>query len=348
MNASDTGKAGATPRETLLRMVFGYMASQVIHVAARLGIADLLQGGAKTSEELAAATGTHAPSLRRLLRALACVGVLAEVEPGLFELKPLGAALRSGAPDSARSLAMLFCDDSVWRSWGDLHHSVKTGETALERVVGMGPFEYFARNPELSVTFNEAMAEDTRNVAPGVAAGYDFSHFGTLVDVGGGNGTLISAILEATPGLRGVLFDTPAGVEAAPEALEASGVAERCRVIAGDFFESVPGGGGACILKSVIHDWDDDRAAAILRNCRGAMPREGRLLLVEPVLPPRVESAEITGVVMSDLNMLVCAGGRERTEAEFRELFAAAGFELTGITPTLGTTNYRLIEGSPL
>ena len=346
MKSHGSRKGDPAPRAALLQMVFGYMASQVIHVAARLGVADHLQDGAKTSEELATATGTHAPSLRRLLRALTCVGVLVEADPGLFALTPLGASLRSEAPDSARSLAMLFCDDSVWRSWGDLYHSVKTGETAFERIVGMGSFEYFARNPELSATFNEAMAEDTRNVAPGVVAGYDFSLFGTLVDVGGGSGTLIAAILKATPGLRGILFDTPAGIRAAPRNLNDSEIAYRCRVVAGDFFESVPGGGDAYILKSVIHDWNDERAADILRNCRGAMPRHGRLLLVEPVLPARVESAEITGVVMSDLNMLVCAGGRERTETEFRELFAATGFEVTGITPTLGTTNYRVIEGT--
>lgn len=242
---------------------------------------------------------------------------------------------------------MLFCDEAVWWSWGNLLHSVQTGEAAFGRGFGMGAFEYFAQNPDLSTTFNAAMAEDSRNVAPSVVAGYDFSRFRTLVDVGGGSGTLIAAILEATAGLRGVLFDTAAGVEAAPNTLSATGVADRCRVVAGDFFESVPGEGDAYILKSVIHDWDDGRAVTILGNCRRAMPAEGTLLLVEPVLPPRVESAEITGMVISDLNMLVNTGGRERTEAEFRALFTSAGIRLTRVTATLGSTNYRVIEGLP-
>lgn len=328
-------------------MVFGYMASQVIHVAARLGVADVLRDGAKSSDELAAATGSHAPSLHRLLRALACLGVLGEVEPGRFELTSLGTPLQTEAADSVRDLTMLFCDDAMWRSWGNLLHGVQTGETAFDHVVGMGAFEYFARNPELSATFNQAMAEDARNVAPHVIAAYDFSRFGTVVDVGGGNGTLISAILEATPGLDGVLFDTPAGVEAAPKVLTSAGVADRCQILEGDFFESVPQGGDAYVLKSVIHDWDDDRGGVILGNCRRAMPADGRLVLVEPVLRPKVESAEIMGMVMSDLNMLVNTGGRERTEAEFQALFTSAGFELTAVSPTLGPTNYRVIEGIP-
>lgn len=337
----------AEDQAALLQMSFGYMTSQVIGVAARLGIADVLRDGAKTSEELATATGAHAPSLLRLLRALACLGVLVEVEPGRFELTSLGAPLRRDAPNSVRALTMLFCDEAVWTAWGNLLHSVRTGENAFEQAFGIGAFEYFARNPVLSAIFNEAMAEHTRTVAPCVVAGYDFSRFRTIVDVGGGNGTLIAAILEATPGLRGILFDTPAGVEAAGATLEAAGVADRCRIVEGDFFESVPDGGDACVLKSVIHDWDDDRSITILDNCRRAMPADGTLLLVEPVLPPRVESAAITGMVMSDLNMLVVASGRERTETEFQALFTSAGFELTAVTPTLAPTDYSVIEGVP-
>lgn len=190
------------------------------------------------------------------------------------------------------------------------------------------------------------MAEHTRSVAPEIIVSYDFSRFGTLVDVGGGDGTLIAAVLKATPGLRGVLLDLPAGVEMAAKTLDAAGVTDRCDVTTGDFFISVPEGADAYLLKSVVHDWDDERAVEILRSCRRAMPPSGTLLVVEPVLPPKVDSPEVTGTVLSDINMLVNTGGRERTEDEFRALYSAAGFELTAV---LGEgTNYRAIEGSPV
>jgi hypothetical protein len=330
---------------SLLDMVFSYMPAQVIHVAARLGIADHLAGGAMTSAALAALTKTHAPSMYRLLRALACLGVVAEVEPDRFTLEPAGAPLQTKAPDSVRALVMLFCGDEAWRSWGELEYSVRTGQPARERVTGMASFEYFAQHPDQAATFNAAMADHTRAVAPPILAGYDFSRFGTLVDVGGGDGTLIAAILNAVPGMRGVLFDLPAGVEAAARTLQAAEVTDRCRVATGDFFTSVPEGADAYLLKSVIHDWDDERAVAILRNCRRAMPATGTVLVVEPVLPLKVESPEITGAVMSDINMLVNTGGRERTEDQFRALFASAGFELSKII-SVGA-DYHVIEGSP-
>lgn len=334
------------PAPNLLEMVFGYAPAQIIHVAARLGIADQLADGALTSTDVAAATDTHSPSMYRLLRALACFAVVTEVEPDRFELTSAGASLRSAAPDSIRALVMLFCGDEVWRSWGELEYSVRTGKPAWEHVTGLSSFEFFAQHPEQSATFNAAMAEHSRSVAPAIIASYDFSRFGTLVDVGGGDGTLVAAVLKATPGLRGVPFDLPAGVEMAAKTLDAAGVADRCDVLTGDFFTSVPEGADAYLLKSVIHDWDDERAVEILRSCRRAMPAAGTLLVVEPVLPPRVDSPEVTGTVLSDINMLVNTGGRERTEDEFRALYSAAGFELTAV---LGEgTNYRVMGGSPV
>jgi hypothetical protein len=217
-----------TPAPNLLDMVFGYAPAQIIHVAARLGVADELATGMATSAELAAATETHVPSMYRLLRALACLGVVAEIEPDLFELTSAGASLRSGAPDSIRALVMLFCGDEVWRSWGELEYSVRTGQPAWEHVTGLPSFEFFAHHPDQSATFNAAMADHTRSVAPAIIAGYDFSRFGTLVDVGGGDGTLIAAILNAASALHGVLFDLPAGVELAAKTLDAAGVADRC------------------------------------------------------------------------------------------------------------------------
>jgi hypothetical protein len=195
--------------------------------------------------------------------------------------------------------------------------------------------------------FNRAMSEGTRDAAAALVGAHDFSAVATLVDVGGGDGTLLSTVLATTPGLRGVLFDTPVGLAGAGERLAAAGVADRCDVVAGDFFAEVPGGADAYVIKSVVHDWDDDRAATILANCRKAIAGRGTLLVVEPVLPPTVQpSFETLGVVMSDLNMLVCAGGRERTEAEFTALLAAAGFRLDTVVP-LPPTNYRLLRASP-
>lgn len=332
------------PLPNVFDRVVGYAPAQIIAVAARLGIADQLAGGAMTSGELAAATGTHAPSLYRLLRALACLEVVAEVGPDRFELTPAGVALRSDAPGSIRALAMLLCSDEAWRSWGELEYSVRTGKPAWDRVTGMSAFEFFTQHPEQSATFNAAMAEYTRSVAPAIVAGYDFSRFATLVDIGGGDGTLIAAILNAVPGLGGVLFDLPAGVERSAKTLAAVGVADRCQVVTGDFFTSVPEGADAYLLKNVIHDWDDERAVAILRSCRRAMTAAGTLLLAEQVLPPQVESPEVTGMVLGDLQMLVLTGGRERTAEEFRALFTAAGFELTTIVAAGGLC---LIEGSP-
>ncbi|MGH8933970.1 MAG: methyltransferase, partial [Egibacteraceae bacterium] len=335
-------RAGAA----LLDMVFGYMPAQVIRVAAELGIADALRGGPKTNEELAAATGAHPPSLLRLIRALATLGVLAEVEVGRFDLLPLGTMLRSDEPGAIRELARLFCHDTVWQSWGRLGDSVRTGEVAFEQVTGMDSFAYFAQHPALSASFNEAMAQHTRDIAPAVVAGYDFSAFPTVCDVGGGSGALLAAILAASPDARGILFDTAAGLEEAPSSLAAAGVTDRCDIEEGDFFKAVPNGADAYVLKSVIHDWDDERSVAILTNCRRAMREDAKLLLVEYVLPEKADPTELMGIPMSDLNMLVATGGRERTQAEFEGLFKAAGLSLTSVTPALGSTAYRVIEGA--
>jgi hypothetical protein len=328
---------------SLLDAVFGYAPAQVVHVAARLGIADHLAGGPRTSAELAELTGTHEPSLRRLLRGLACVGGVTELSPGRFELTPDGEALCDDAPHSIRRLVLLSAGDEVWRSWGELEYSVRTGKPAWDKVTGASTFEFYATHPQQRAIFDAAMSAHTRSVAPAFAAGYDFGRFGTLVDLGGGNGTLIAALLAATPGLHGILYDLPDGLESAPKVLAEAGVADRCEVVAGDFFASVPAGADAYVIKSVIHDWDDDRTVALLRVCRAAMAPGSVLLVIEPVLPDVVSAAD-TGSVMSDLNMLVLTEGRERTEAEFRALYAAAGLELTEVVGPLA--GYRLIAGS--
>lgn len=330
------------PRSPLMDLAFGFMPAQMIHVATEIGVADAFtDGGPSTSTELAEATGAHAPSLHRLLRGLAGLGVVEQKEPDLFALTEEGRRLRADAPDSIRSLIRLFCGPQVWRTWGDMAETVRTGEYAWERVTGSTPFEYFASDTELSATFNRAMAEHTRDVAPAFVEAHDFARYGTVADLGGGDGTLLAAILRAHPGLRGVLFDLPAGLADASGPL--ADVADRAEIVPGDFFEAVPTGPDAFVLKSVVHDWDDGKATAILRNCRAAMGPDDRVLLLEQVMPEMV-APESAGIVRNDLNMLVATGGRERTEAEFRELLDGAGLRAVSLTGPLRETAYHVIE----
>jgi hypothetical protein len=347
-----TCEVTTTPPSTLMSLITGFMPARVVYVAAHLGIADLLADGPKTSESLASDTETHAPSLHRLLRALAGLGLLDEIEPGRFALTVESACLRTGVPGSLHNLALMFGGEQSWRSWGDLLHSVRTGESAAQHIYGLGSFEYLAAHPKEAVIFNEAMADITRQVARAVAAAYDFSRFRTIVDVGGGNGTLIATILAVAPELRGIVFDLPTGSAEVPQQLTAAGVEERCEVIAGDFFRSVPNGADAYILKSVIHDWDDDRSVLILKNCRKATSASSKLLLVERVMPARMEaSPSHQRMAMIDINMLAVPGGRERTEAEYRVLFAAAGFALMQILPLSELSDrldVSLIEAAPV
>ncbi len=251
-------------------------------------------------------------ALHRLLRTLASLGVLDEVEPGQFALTAIGQQLRSGAPGSLHHFALMFGGERSWKSWGDLLHSVRTGEVATQHVFGMSTFEYLAAHPRQSAIFNEAMADVTRQVADALVKVYDFSRFRSIVDVGGGNGTLIAAILRAAPSLHGAILDLPAGIAEAERNLALAGVAHRCDILAGDFFREAPSGADAYILKSVIHDWDDERSTAILGSCRKAMAPEGKLLLVERVMPAKMEaSPNNRRMTMLDTHMLVTLGGRE-------------------------------------
>ncbi|MFI0373551.1 methyltransferase [Actinomadura sp. 1N219] len=333
-------------RSPLLDLAFGYMPAQMLHAAAELGIADALAGGPRTSTELAGETGAHAPSLHRLLRGLAGLGVVEQKERDVFALTAEGQRLRADAPDSIRSLIRLFCGPDVWRSWGDMTETLRTGEYAWERATGMTPFEFFESpsNAELSATFNAAMSEHTRAVAPGIVEAHDFGRYGTVADLGGGDGTLLAAILRAHPDLRGLLFDQAPGLTAASSTL--ADVEDRVEIVEGDFFKDVPGGADAYVLKSVIHDWDDEKATAILRNCRAAMRPDARILLLEQVMP-EIVTPETQGVVRNDLNMLVCTGGRERTEAEFRALLDAAGFADASLTGPIEPFGYTVIEAGP-
>jgi hypothetical protein len=356
--AVPAGSADGGPvrqRDRLLQLICGFTAAQTIAVAAELRLADALTDGPRSAEQLAATVAADAPSLRRLLLALACLGVLTRTGPDQYALAPLGEPLRSDAPNSVRELATMICGDAAWRAWGALGHSIRTGETAFRHVFGTGPFEHYGKDPALAANFNAAMADHARFLAPSIAAGFDFSRFSTLVDVGGGDGTLLSALLRAVPTLAGTLLDTPAGAAAAPATLAAAGVADRGRVVEGDFFVSVPPGADAYLLKSIVHDWTDEECRRILANCRRAVPEHGTLLLVEPVLPV-VPDPRAAGIAISDLNMLVNTGGRERTESDFAALMRSAGFHLSYVSPPLGpvfdqtviwTIPYRVLVGRP-
>ncbi|HEX2173793.1 MAG TPA: methyltransferase, partial [Dehalococcoidia bacterium] len=232
----------APPRLRLQQLMSGYRITQAIGVAAELGIADLLSDGPKSSGELAEATGTHPRALYRVLRALASVGIFTEVEPDRFALTPMAEALRADAPASLLNAALFASGDANWRAWGQLLHSVRTGQTAFEHVHGMDVWEYRARHPEANTVFNAAMTSYSAQVADAIAGAYDFTGLGTLVDVGGGHGLLLATILSANPALRGILFDQPHVVATAAPILERSGMADRCRVVGGDFFDSVPSG----------------------------------------------------------------------------------------------------------
>lgn len=330
----------------LLGIVSGSWKTQAAYVAARLGIADLLAGSPQSAAELAAATATHAPSLQRLLRALATIELVREREDGSFELTSMGALLRDGTPDSLRSW-VLHWGGLSWPVWGHLLHSVTTGESARSLVSRTAGFEHLAADPEAAETFHRAMVELTRLVVRDFVQAVDWTGTRKIVDVGGGYGELLVAALTACPGSVGVLFDEAHAIEEGRLHLRAAGIEHRCQFLAGDFFEWVPRGADTYVLKSVLHDWSDDRAAEILASCRRAIPPEGRLLLVERIVPEHLgSSAEDQGLACTDLHMLVQHGARERTEPELRGLLTAAGFRTASVKPLRSTL--AVLEAIPV
>jgi len=339
----DFSKPGELPPQwVLFQLVTGHYVSRAIYAAAKLGIADLLKDGPLHYTELARGCGAHAPSLYRMMLLLTGAGVFEEKEAGYFRLTPVGDYLRTSVADSRRAQALLLAGPAQQRAWSGLLDVVKTGQTPS----GRSTFQFFAKYPEEGAIFNEGMAAGSAEAASAVAAVYNFAPFGTIVDVGGGHGVLLTAILAANPELHGTLFDLQHAEEGAEKQIEAAGLRGRCEFVAGDFFEGVPSAADAYILKSVIHDWDDTRSVAILRNLHRAMTLQGKLLLVEMILPARVEQTPMSQIVAgSDVNMMVNVGGRERTEAEFKTLLDAAGFRLTRIVPTQGP--WSVVEGVP-
>ncbi len=329
------------PFTLVSRMAIGYRVSRALYVVAQLGIADLLKDGPKSAEALAAATQNNADALYRLLRALASLGVFAETGPREFALTPLSDVLRSDVPNSVRSVVLFLVEDLHWDAYKDLQHSVRTGQPAFDHVFGQSMREYVSEHPEASLLVDQATAAFSNSLGPAIAQAYNFSRFQTIMDVGGGNGTLLAAILKKHVFPRGILFDVPQVIEQArAAALLPEG---RSESIAGDFFEMIPSGAGAYLFKNVIHDWPDDKALAILQKCHGAMAGAGKLLLVEQVIPPD-SSRHISK--MGDIEMLVMQNGRERTEKEFQQLLADAGFQLNRIVPT--KAQISILEALPV
>ena len=333
----------APPAVALHQLVNGAFVSQAISVFARLGVADALVTGPCDVEKIAEAVGAHGPALYRMLRALGDVGVVTEVENQLFALAPLGELLRSDVPGSLRGMMTVIGLSFYRNPWTDLYETIQTGESAFDRVYGTDIFEYLAEHPEDAAFFDAEMSSFSTTLAGSIVEAYDFTHFSTVVDVGGGRGGLLAAILAANPNLQGVLFDKPAVVVGAEEVISSAQVLDRCKVVSGDFFDSVPEGGDVYLLGDVIHNWDDDHAVQILGRCRAAIATTGCVLLVEPVLP---EDAAPSMAKLADLGMLIMtSGGRERTEAEYRTLFDRAGLRLTRIVPSAALVS--LVEAVP-
>lgn len=334
---SNITPTGTPPSVALLHMMTGHWVAQTVYVTAKLGIADALAVGPRNVEEIARCVGADAPSLRRLLRALIGAGVVVGVDNNRFDLTPVGRMLQSGAVGSVRN-RVIKMGEKNYHAWGSLLHSVTTGEAAFDHLFGASIFQQHAQAPEEERSFYEEMDDSMPLVRAAIAA-YDFTGARRIVDVGGGHGALIAAVLNSYPEANGVLFDLPHAVAGGRACLEAAGLADRCEIVAGDFFESVPDAGDVYLLSRIIHDWTDERSIAILGNCRKAMAEGGKLLLVEFVMPSARQSFFST---LLDLNMLVMTRGRERTEGEYRALLALVDLRVARVIPT--HSPLRLIE----
>lgn len=314
------------------RLMSGFRAYQMTVAACRLMLPDLVAGGAKSAAELAAETGTHPGSLHRMLRGLAVWGVFVEMPDGKFGPTPLSDTFRSDRP-GLRNMTIMLSEEG-YQAWGDVMYSLRTGKSAYQHMFGKSHFDRLGEDSEMAAHFNAAMVEFSSRVAATFAAAFDFTGVGTAVDVGGGNGAVLIGVLQAHPEMRGVLFDLPQGLAGAHEKLVAAGVSERARLEEGSFFDAVPSGADLYILKSIVHDWDDERALAILQNCVRAMHSRSRLVLLERKLPERIENRDDAfTTVMGDVHMMVVLGGKERTTNEYRQLLDQAGLRMTRDVP---------------
>jgi hypothetical protein len=325
-----------SPQQQMSRLLTGYWISQAIYVAAKLGVGDLLKDGPRSSDDLASATQTHPRSLYRLLRGLATVGVFAEHDGHSFSLTPLGECLRS-VLGSQRALALMIGEEH-YHAFAELLYSVQTGKTAFDKVYGLPVFDFLTKHPEKAKIFDEAMVGVHGRETAAMLDAYDFSEIGVLADIGGGNGSVLTSVLKNYPQMKGMLFDLPGVAERAKTNIQATGLADRCQVVGGSFFESVPKGADAYMMRHIIHDWDDEKSVIILKNIHKAMAKDGRLLVVESVIGNESSFGKLL-----DLAMLVIPGGAERTEEEYRRLYERAGFRLTRIVATKAEVS--VIEG---
>ncbi|MFJ9933901.1 methyltransferase [Streptomyces virginiae] len=343
MNTEVRAAQAAAGRELVVRLAFGSMAAHTLRAAVRLEVVELIGDEPRTAAEVAVGARTAHQPMTRLLRALAALGLLAEHDPDTFSVTPAGAHLNPHHPNSLTSFVRMFTDPAIVRAWEHLDTSVRTGEIAFDSVFGTDFFSHLARHPALSTDFNAAMSQVACETAAVLPRAFDFSRFASVTDIGGGSGTLLAAVLEAHPGLAGVVFDTAEGLAAAPKTLARYGLEERCSLTAGDFFQAVPRGSDVYLVKSILHDWTDAQAVTILSHCRQVLPPGGVVLIVEPVLP-EVVGAQDEGTYLSDLNMLVNVGGRERTRADFEEVCRQAALRVTSVTPLTDAAPYSLIE----
>lgn len=324
----------APPHRRLFDLLTAYWHGQAVHVAAKLNLADRLQAGPRTPADLAAEAGVQAGPLYRLLRALASLGIFAEDGQGRFGLTPPAEALLD-RPGSMYAVALMMGGEH-YRAWGDLLYSVRTGRPAFDHVYGKPVFEYLSERPDDAKVFDAAMTGIHGPETQAMLDAYDFAGIGTLVDVGGGNGSVLCTVLQKYPAMRGLLYDLPGVVARSTAHIAAAGLADRCRAAGGSFFEAVPPGGDAYLMRHILHDWTDEQCATILGHCHKAMPAGGRLLVIEMVVEPGNAPGPAKFL---DLNMLVIPGGRERTAAEYRDLFARSGFRLDRVVPTPGAVS---------
>jgi len=328
---SAQGAAGPDLHGQLMQLATGYMPAACLYAAARLKIADLLAGGPKPVSELAHARDVNEDALYRSLRAIASLNIFRETAPRTFANTPLSEALRSDVPDSARDMVVFIADPLHFNVFGEFMHPIETGGTAFKKTTGMEPFEFFRQHAAENEAFNAAMTSISAHFTKPLIEAYDFGESGTLADIGGGHGVMLTAILQKHRGLRGIIFDLPHVVEGAGARIASLGLASRCEIVGGDFFEPLPAA-DSYVMKSIIHDWDDERAIAVLKNCAASMRgRDGKVLLVEYVIVPGNEPDLAKWI---DLEMLAMAGGRERTEGEYAELFSKAGLRLARVVRT--------------
>ena len=329
------------PEDVLMQLLAGGKVALAVGCVTRLGIPDLVHGGPRSAEDLAGHIGAHAGALYRLMRMTASVGVLSEGADGRFAETPMSDMLRRDAPRSLRAWAVMCSESWVVRGWENLEHSVRTGETVMEKVTGKPAFEFFGSSPEAGAIFNDAMTSLSAMESPAIASAYAFEGIRTVCDVAGGHGLLLATILQRHAHLTGTLYDLPGVVKGVPEG-PLKPVLSRCTTASGDMFESVPQGLDAYIMKHIIHDWPDHLCVKILKGCRQGINPGGKLLVADFVIPPGNDC--VSGKVL-DLEMLLFPGGMERTEKQFRDLFAAAGWRLSRVIPT--TAEISIVEGVP-